>query len=291
MRPTATSRRVMRRSPTVAASVAKAAATTAALYAGLVVTSAITTHAPLHAATARAFTVSRPLWQRGRGWRRVGGVAPPERFLVVKRDLRVAGLGFRPGAPVVDEKHPVGPVVGKALAELLGLVVDLADGLAKAEGLGLVLDSRLVHQGLAVDRVAAESHALLERSPGRREVLDDDIRVMRCRRVDARAGRACAACAWCRAACCGSGGEQGQYRAGRDCVLAHFVPPGGPPSPHAPHESRPPGASVPLRADGIAVSGIQVSWLADRRLRPAFPRPCASVARVGRRLLAHSCAT
>src|SRR5581483_3407081 len=56
--------------------------------------------------------------------------------------------------------------------------------------------------------------------------------------------------------------------------LRTSLPPGG----LLPHRTRCVKAdrqelSVPLRADGLPTSGIQVSWLADPRPGPAFPGP------------------
>ena len=48
---------------------------------------------------------------------------------------------------------------------------------------------------------------------------------------------------------------------------------------------------MPLRADGSPLLGVQVSWLADRRPRRPSRGSVTSVAFVGRRLPAHSCAT
>src|SRR5207253_4770695 len=88
------------------------------------------------------------LGQGRRRWRGVCRVGPAQCVFVMEGDLRVSGLRFGPGATRLDEQRPVGSAVGKALAVLSRLVVDLADCLAEAESLSLVFDARLVHQGL-----------------------------------------------------------------------------------------------------------------------------------------------
>src|SRR5438094_9346134 len=208
----------------------------------------------------------------------------------MERDRAVAGLGHGPGAARLHEQRPVRAAVGEALAVLAGLVVDLADGLAEAERLRLVLDARLVHQRLSVDGVAAEADTLLQRAR-RGAVLDDDVSVVGGGCVDAavRGGRARRG----RTSARGDGAdEQGQCRAGRYPVLAHSVSSRRSAFPAHAAESRPPGASVPLRADGWCRCGR--SGLLARGSPPSIRLPevlATSVARWGRRLLAHSCAT
>src|SRR5260370_40919024 len=110
-------------------------------------------------------------------------------MLVVKGDGGIARRGCGPRTACLDEQGPVRLVLGEALAVLRGFVVDRAHALAEAECLRLISDRRLVHQGLAVDRVTGESNAPLQ--GGAREMLDDDICVVGGAGVYARIGRAC----------------------------------------------------------------------------------------------------
>ena len=102
-----------------------------------------------------------------------------------------------------------------------GFVVDLTDGLAEAGCLGLVPDTRFIHQGLAVNRGAAEANALLHRYRAR-SMDDDDVGAMRGARVRAcmywRLGRA-----RCSPTSASGAKRQGQYRAGPHGVLQHCV--------------------------------------------------------------------
>jgi hypothetical protein len=93
------------------------------------------------AATARAFIAGLLLCQRGRRRRRVCRlhVMPPESLLVVELGVRVAVRCARPGGGRLDEQGPVRLALREAGAVLGRLVVDLADRLAEAEGLRLVL--------------------------------------------------------------------------------------------------------------------------------------------------------
>src|SRR5258708_5933580 len=132
----------------------------------------------------RSFCLLRLGRGGGRGRGLVGDVAPPQRVLVVKHHFRVCitGWGHGPGPAGLDEHGPVGSARGKAFVVLRGLVVDRADGLAEAEGLGLKSDAGLVHQRLTVDSVAGKADALLQR--GARAVLDHDVCAMQGACVD-----------------------------------------------------------------------------------------------------------
>src|SRR5436305_15185168 len=99
------------------------------------------------AASARALTRGRSGLMSERWRRRLlvgrGDVTPPERVLVLERDLVEAALRRRPRPGVLGEEAPVGLALGEALGELRGLVVDRADAEAEAERLRLVADTRL----------------------------------------------------------------------------------------------------------------------------------------------------
>src|SRR5467141_4894198 len=230
------------------------------------------------------------LGERWRRWRLVSCVAPAQGLLVVQADLRIAGLGLGPCAVGLHEQRPVGSGVRKAFAELGRLAVDLADSLAEAERLGLKLDRRLVHQRLPVDGVAREADTFLQVTRERR-MLDHDVSVVSGTRVHTRARRTGRACGWRAAARIDGAEYQGQCRAGRHEVLAHAVSSRRSAFPERAAESRPPGASVPLRADG---SPFRAFRSPGSRIAAPIRLPevlFTSVACLGRRLLAHSCAT
>src|SRR5205823_2237452 len=90
-------------------------------------------------------------------------VAPTQGFGVLELFLVEADLRGRPGPSRLNEERPVRLVLWEAFAELRRLVVDGAHAEPEAERLGLIGDPGLVHQRLAVDGVAAETHAPLQR--------------------------------------------------------------------------------------------------------------------------------
>src|ERR1700716_823963 len=101
----------------------------------------MTRQAPDHAASARAFKPAAPSAGHRGGWRAgrlVAGwhISPPHRFLVVELHLAESDLGVGPGRRGYPQR-PVRLALRKALGELRRLVVELADGGAKATHLGL----------------------------------------------------------------------------------------------------------------------------------------------------------
>src|SRR6266567_2772888 len=232
--------------------------------------------AATQAATARAFTGLRLLLrQRRRGGRRIGrlDVMPTERLLVMEVDGGVAGLRTCPCTGGFHEQGPVRHVLRQALGVPRRLVVDLTYTFAKAVRLRLVLDAGLIHQRLAVDGVAGEAHALLERRSG--EVLDHDICMVWGARVHTAAGKACRRRAGRRST---RGDDESQCRAGPDKVLTHASTSGRSTFPERAAQSRPPGSFRAVARGRVADVGVQVSWLADRRPRPPSRGRSTSVA-------------